>query len=411
MINRRHFLQHTGNVASVAAASATFGNNILANAQELSKDRKAAILIWLGGGPPTIDMWDLKPDSETGGPFRPINTKGDFQISEHMPILASLGNDFSLVRTMMTREADHERGTYYIHTGYKPDPNMTHPSIGSVVAHELSHSRTDLEIPAFFSINTDSIGGGFLGTAWNPFVVNSNGDIRNLGSSLSQDRLLALSVIENEFAKTNRGSLPMDHRKLLQKTIRLNTSPQMNALKPKDEPQFVLDAYGDTAFGKSALMARRLVQQGVPFVEVGFGGWDLHQDTHETLKTKLPELDKVVSSLIKDLKRLDMWDNVAIIMMGEFGRTPNINKDAGRDHWAKTWTSFLSGGLIKGGQAIGSTSQDGRDIKDGLAFSAEDIVATVCASLKIDMHKDFTSSAGRPMKIANSGKIIESLLS
>lgn len=410
MINRRNFLQHTGGIASVAAASATFGQTILANAEELSKDRKAAILIWLGGGPPTIDMWDLKSNSETGGPFKPINTTGDFQISEHLPILATLGSDFSLVRTMMTREADHERGTYYVHTGYKPDPTMKHPSLGSIVAYELGQSRTDLEIPSFFSVNTDSIGGGFLGTSWNPFVVTSNGDIKNLGGSIDQRRLSALSVIENEFIKTNRGSMPMDHKKLLEKTIRLNTSPQMSALKPTNEPQFVLDAYGDTAFGRSALMARRLIQQGVPFIEVGFGGWDLHQDVHETLTTKLPELDKVVSTLIRDLKRLDMWDNVAIIMMGEFGRTPNINSDAGRDHWAKTWTAFLSGGLIKGGQAIGSTTEDGRDIKDGLAYSSEDIVATVCSSLKIDMQKNYTSNSGRPMKIANSGKIIEQLI-
>lgn len=410
MINRRHFLEHLGGVASVSTASLTFGQTIIANADELSKNKKGAILIWLGGGPPTIDMWDLKPNTDTGGPFRAINTTGDFQISEHMPLLASLGSDFSLVRTMTTREADHERGTYYMHTGYNPTPAMQHPSLGSVVAYELGQIRAELEIPPFFSINTNSIGGGFLGAAWNPFMVTSNGDIRDLGGSIEQRRIDALTFMENEFIKTNRGSLPMDHKNLLEKVIRLNTSPQMSALKPTDEPQAVLDAYGETGFGRSALIARRLLQQGVPFVEVGFNGWDLHQNTHETLKDKLPELDKVVSALIKDLQRLDMWSNVSIVMIGEFGRTPTINGTAGRDHWARTWTAFLSGGLIKGGQAIGVTSQDGRDIKDGSPFSSEDIIATICASLGINMDTNYTSNSGRPMKIANNGKVIQQLI-
>ena len=197
---------------------------------------------------------------------------------------------------------------------------------------------------------------------------------------------------------------------LLQQTFRLNTSPQMKALKPIGEPQEVIDAYGETNFGKGALMARRLVQTGVPFVELGFRGWDLHQNTHETLSTKLPELDKVVSTLMLDLKRLDMWDNTAIIMMGEFGRTPRINQNAGRDHWAKVWSAFVSGGLMQGGRAIGSTNSDGTEPKDGLIYSSEDIMTTVCHSLGISVEKNYTAKNGRPMKIANGGKIIEGLV-
>jgi hypothetical protein len=339
----------------------------------------------------------------------PINTAGDFQISELMPELAKLGKDFSVVRSMSTGEADHMRGTYHIHTGFKPNPTVVHPSLGSVVSYELGRSRKDLEIPAFFSVGTRSIGGGFLGTTYDPFLVNSNGQINNLGGNLNKNRLEFLSTLEKNFIDSNRGELPIDHKNLYDKTIKLNTSPQMNALKINTEPQQVRNAYGATGFGNSALIARRLLQQGVPFVEIGFGGWDLHQMTHDTLNTKLPELDKVVSTLILDLKRLDMWDTTAIMMMGEFGRTPRINQNAGRDHWAATWSAFVSGGLFKGGRAIGATTKDGKMI-DGLAYTAQDLMASTVAALGIDADTTYISKRGRPMKIANGGKIIEGLV-
>jgi len=410
MINRRHFIEHTGGLASLTAASSLFGQNIVDNRENLVKNEKGAILIWLNGGPPTIDMWDVKFGAPTGGPTRPISTTGDFQINELMPELAKQGKDFSIVRSMATREADHMRGRYYMHTGFKPNPNMKHPSMGSVISYELSQDRDYLEIPPFFSISTGSIGGGFLGSAWNPFVVSSNGQVRNLGDSVDAERMQALAAIETGFVKRSNSDMAKSHMKMLQQTFRLNTSPQMKALKPTDEPQNVIDAYGETGFGKGALMARRLLQTGVPFVELGFGGWDLHQNTHETLSTKLPELDKVVSTLMLDLKRLDMWDNTAIVMMGEFGRTPRINQNAGRDHWARSWSAFVSGGLVEGGRAIGSTSDDGTEITSDLIYSAEDLMITICKSLGINTEKSYTAKNGRPMKIANNGKIIEGLV-
>ena len=410
MINRRSFIQHTGGLASVSAASSVFGQKIIDSRKDLAKNEKGAILIWLNGGPPTIDMWDVKFGAPTGGPTRPISTTGDFQINELMPELAKQGKDFSIIRNMATREADHMRGRYYMHTGFKPNPNMSHPSMGSVISYELSQDRDYLEIPPFFSISTGSIGGGFLGSAWNPFVVSSNGQVRNLGDSVDAERMQALAAIETGFVKRSNSDMAKSHMKMLQQTFRLNTSPQMKALKPTDEPKNVIDAYGETGFGKGALMARRLLQTGVPFVELGFGGWDLHQNTHETLSTKLPELDKVVSTLMLDLKRLDMWDNTAIIMMGEFGRTPRINQNAGRDHWARSWSAFVSGGLIRGGQAIGSTNSDGTEITSDLVYSSEDLMMTICKSLGISTEKSYTAKNGRPMKIANNGKIITELV-
>tara|TARA_Y100000592_G_C5481577_1_gene325885 strand:- start:2492 stop:3724 length:1233 start_codon:yes stop_codon:yes gene_type:complete len=410
MTTRRHFLEHVGGLASLSVTSSLFGQKIIENSSGLRKDQKAAILIWLSGGPPTIDMWDLKPGTNEGGPSRPINTTGDFQISEHMPLLAKQGDSFSIVRSMSTREADHGRGRYMMHTGFVPNPRMVHPSMGSVVASELGPLNKDLEIPAFFSIDTNSYGGGFLGTAWNPFSIRSNGTIPNLGGdNINRNRLRMLSILEDNFIKSNRGEMPSDHKKLLEKTFKLNTSPQMDAIKIQQEPAQVIEAYGNTGLGRGALIARRLIQQGVPFVEVGFGGWDLHQMTHETLATKLPQLDKVVSTLMLDLKRLDMWDNVAIVMMGEFGRTPRINQNAGRDHWAASWSAFVSGGLFKGGQAIGKTSADGKQI-DGKSYTASELMSTTLTALGIDTNKKHTSKSGRPIRIANGGAAIKELI-
>ena len=410
-LNRRNFIGHSTGLAALSMASLTFGQQIIKNHSKLHKDQKAAILIWLGGGPPTIDMWDLKPGTNEGGPFKPISTTGDFQISEHLPLLAQRGDDFSLIRSMSTREADHGRGSYMMHTGFSPNPNMVHPSVGAVVANEIGPTNDNLEIPPFFSIDSRSFGGGFLGTAWNPFSVRSNGTIQDLGGqNLNVNRLKMLSMIEENFIRSKRGDMPKDHKKLLERTIKLSTSPQMDALKIQQEPAQVLEAYGNTGLGRGALMARRLIQQGVPFVEVGFGGWDLHNMTHETLQTKLPQLDKVLNSLIFDLKRLDIWENTAIIVMGEFGRTPRINQNAGRDHWAATWSSFVSGGLFKGGQAIGKTSPDGKMI-DGKSYVAADLVATTLTAMGIDINRNHTAKNGRPIKIANGGSVIKELIS
>lgn len=409
-LNRRNFIGHSTGLAALSMASLTFGQQIIKNHSKLHKDQKAAILIWLGGGPPTIDMWDLKPGTNEGGPFQPISTTGDFQISEHMPLLAQRGDDFSLIRSMSTREADHGRGSYMMHTGFSPNPSMVHPSVGAVVANEIGPTNDNLEIPPFFSIDSRSFGGGFLGTAWNPFSVRSNGTIQDLGGqNLNVNRLKMLSMIEENFIRSKRGDMPKDHKKLLERTIKLSTSPQMDALKIQQEPAQVLEAYGNTGLGRGALMARRLIQQGVPFVEVGFGGWDLHNMTHETLQTKLPQLDKVLNSLIFDLKRLEIWENTAIIVMGEFGRTPRINQNAGRDHWAATWSSFVSGGLFKGGQAIGKTSPDGKMI-DGKSYMAADLVATTLTAMGIDINRNHTAKNGRPIKIANGGSVIKELI-
>jgi hypothetical protein len=414
-MSRRHFLSHLAGASALTIPALTLGHSLRTHAADLKKNRKAAILLWMSGGPSTMDIWDLKPGAATSGPFRPISTAGDVQICEHMPQTAKVMDKLSIVRSMSTAEADHNRGRYYMHTGYKPGP-IEHPSYGSVISHELSDQRPDLAIPPFISVGGGSVGPGFLGMAWSPFVVNNNGQIKNLDMGMEQGRLVqrmkALELIETSFISQNRGAAAEDHLKVLNKTVNLMTSAQMDAFKVMKESKEVQDRYGTDGFGRGCLMARRLVEAGVPFVEVDFGGWDNHQNIHNILSqgpnAKLPILDKAMSALVEDLNQRGLLQDTAIIWMGEFSRTPRINGNAGRDHWARSWSVVMGGAGMKGGIAVGKTNDDGTAV-DTDPYTSQDVMATVCKALGISLETVFTSKSGRPMKIANSGKVIKEL--
>ena len=413
-MSRRHFMRHTAGASALVGSSLALGNSMQVHAQELMKRGKSAILLWMGGGPATIDLWDLKPGAPTGGPFKPINTSGDMQICEHLPKVAKQMHNLSIVRSMSTREADHSRGRYYMHTGFVPNPNIEHPSYGSVISHELMAQREHLEIPPFISVGGASEGPGFLGMAWAPFTVSNTGRIDNLDMRIDDSRLAqrmkTLELIEGGFIRQNRGPAAVDHMKVLKKTFDLMTSEQMAAFKVEQEPEQVRDLYGDSGFGRGCLMARRLVEVGVPFVEVDLGGWDNHQNIHATLKDqRLPVLDQAMSALVTDLEQRDLLKDTVVIWMGEFGRTPNINGNAGRDHWARSWSVVAGGGGLKGGIAVGETDDEGRKVITE-PYSAEDLMATICKGLGINVETTYQSKNGRPMKIANGGKIIKELI-
>jgi uncharacterized protein (DUF1501 family) len=408
-------MSHLTGASAMTMPALAMGNTLLANADDLKRRRKSAILLWMGGGPSTMDIWDLKPGAPTGGPFRPIATSGDAQISEHMPLMAKQMHNMAIIRSMSTREADHGRGRYYMHTGYVPNPNIEHPSYGAVLSHQLNHQRPELEIPPFVTVGGGSVGPGFLGMAWAPFSVNSNGQVRNLQMGLEDQRLYqrmyALDLIESGFINQRRGSAASDHQKILKKTLNLMTSSQMDSFKVASEPEDVKERYGNTNFGRGCLMARRLVEQGVPFIEVGLGGWDNHNNIHATLRdTKLPELDQAMSALTEDLEQRGLLEDTAIIWMGEFSRTPRINGNAGRDHWARSWSVVVGGGGMNGGIAVGETNSDGTRVETE-PYTSQDVMASVCKALGISLQTTFTSQNGRPMKIANSGKVIKELFS
>ncbi|MCA8999927.1 MAG: DUF1501 domain-containing protein [Planctomycetaceae bacterium] len=428
-MTRRHFMNHMMMGGATVLGASHFLSHLQANAAEVSRNQKACILIWLGGGPPTIDMWDLKPGSKNGGEFKPISTKGDLQISEHLPKVAQVMDQLSVVRSMSTREADHARGTYYMQTAYVPNPTVVHPAFGSVASYELGSKRKELEIPAYVSIGGGGMSPGFLGMAHAPFVVNAQGQIQNANMEgmdrqrLGQ-RLDMLSVIEDNFIRSDRGDMGQAHKDIYGKAVNLMTSEQMRAFQIDDESPETLSLYGMNTgggnamaarnaggFGRSLMMARRLIQTGVPFVEVRFpGGWDLHQDVFNTLSTqRLPVLDAGISGLVTDLKQRGMLDDTVIICMGEFGRTPRINQNVGRDHWATSWSTLIGGGGLQGGRAVGETDADGLRIVSE-SYLPGDLWATVAHALRIPLDTVHTSKRGRPMKLANGGQPIKDLI-
>ena len=436
--SRRHFMAH------LAATAATipglgFVSHVQAHADELRKRQKACILIWLRGGPPTIDIWDLKPGSKNGGEFTPISTRGDLQICEHMPRTALVMDQLSVVRAMSTREADHDRGRYYMHTSYVPNPTVVHPTFGSVVSHELGTKREELEIPAFISIQGQSDMGnhsGFLGMNHAPFHVNNSGTVgfstSHVDAARFEQRLKMMSTVEDGFIESERGESGQAHKDIYRKAVSLMTSKQLAAFRIADEKKEILDMYSpapapgpgaavaggtmaavaNPEFGRSLVMARRLVEAGVPFVEVDFGDrWDLHGGIFGSLKSyNLPMLDAGIAGLTNDLKQRGMLEDTVVVCMGEFARTPKINQGAGRDHWAACWSVMIGGGGLKGGIAVGETDKDGTSVSSSKTYQPGDIWATVAEALGIPLGTVHLSKRGRPMKIANGGRAIQELI-
>jgi hypothetical protein len=427
--SRRHFLSHCAMGGAATLGASQFLAAIDAHADDVRKAQKACILVWLGGGAPTIDMWDLKPGSKNGGEFKPIDTAGDLQISEHLPEVAKVMDKLSVIRAMSTREADHTRGTYYMHTAYVPNPTVVHPSFGSVISYELGAKRKNLEIPSFVSIGGGGMSPGFLGMSHAPFVVDAGGRIQNAsveGTDLNRlkQRLSMLEAVEESFIKTDRGDIGEGHKEVYQKAVNLMISKQMEAFRIEQEDAKVREAYGvpaggvgggmmgrNNTFGDSLIMARRLVEVGVPFVEVRFpGSWDLHNNVFQTLSQQnLPRLDRGIAALTRDLDARGMLEHTVIVVMGEFGRTPRINQGVGRDHWATSWSLLVGGGGLKGGQAIGSTDEDGVRITSQ-SYLPGDLWATVSHALRIPNDIVHRSKNGRPMRIANGGTPVKELI-
>jgi uncharacterized protein (DUF1501 family) len=218
-----------------------------------------------------------------------------------------------------------------------------------------------------------------------------------------------LDVVETNFINSARGELPQAHRDVYQKAVNLMTSEQMRAFRISEESPEVQEAYGNNNFGRGLLMARRLVETGVPFVEVNDGGWDMHNGVFNALRNKLPIQDQAIAALVTDLKQRGMLDDVVLVWMGEFGRTPRINQDTGRDHWATSWSVMIGGGGLTGGIAVGETNEDGTAVI-GKSYQPGDIWATVAHALGIPLDRVHTSKRGRPMRLANGGMPIKELI-
>ena len=416
-MSRRHFLGHM-TATALAGPALQFLGALEANAQAVRKANKSCILLWMNGGPSQLDTWDLKPESaKNAGEFKPIATSAPgMMISEHLPTVAKQMHNLNIIRSVDSKEGNHDRGTYMMHTGYAPNPTVSHPGFGSVCSFELGERLANFSLPHCIAINTPGQSAGFLGMTHAPFMVqNPNAEIANLKPPGGVDaarvarRFQMLGQVETRFASQGRGQAAVDHTDVYKKTLRMMNSQYTKAFQLGDEPEPIRAAYGKNSFGAGCLMARRLVEAGVTFVEVGLGGWDTHRNAFETLSTRLlPQLDQAMGSLVADLKRRGLLDNTLIVWMGEFGRTPRVNQDGGRDHWPRSWSVVMGGGGLKGGQVIGQTDKDGVDITDQ-PVKVMDLVATMARSMGIDPDTQYTTPRGRPIKVVDNGKAIDAL--
>jgi hypothetical protein len=386
----------------------------IANRKSKIENRKC-ILLWMNGGPSHLDTWDPKPGAATGGLFKAIKTRAPgIEISEHLPQVAEQAHHLAILRGMTSREGNHQRAQYLMHTGYVPNPTIVHPSLGGWVSEELGDPN--FELPAFVSISGPSFSAGFLGVQYGPFVVQNPGrPIQNVAFAPGVDdarfrqREAALNAMEAQFAAETGDTKVKGRRAVYAKAIRLMRSPKLKAFDLSDEPEAVKAAYGDTSFGRGCLMARRLVETGVRFVEVVQDGWDTHQDNFNRTQKLMGVIDPAMATLLKELDERKLLDSTLILWMGEFGRTPRINGSEGRDHYPQAWSAVLAGAGARGGIAYGQTNETGEKIVDR-PVSVPDFFATVASLLGMDPGKTFMTPVGRPIAITEKGVPIKELI-
>ncbi len=405
--------------AGVSAVSLSGWFNVLAKGAAAQGTRpKSCILLWMDGGPSHKDTFDLKPGTSNSGPFQPISTSvPGVQVSEHLPNVAKVMQHVALLRSMSTAEGAHGRAKYHMHTGYREGQGgVQYPSLGSIVAKELG--KEDFPLPSYVSVGNRTYGAGFLGTRYNPLVVNDpNRGVENLrplvATAAFDGRVDLLDEMEKAFYRDYKAGAAVAHRTTYQRAITLMRSKEAKAFDLSAEPAASRKAYGEGRFAEGCLLARRLIEAGVSFVEVGLGGWDTHQNNFERVKNLSKQIDAPMATLIRDLKERGLLDSTLVIWMGEFGRTPRINQrgaQPGRDHYPRAWTSLLAGGGVRGGQVVGKTDKEGATVVER-PVSAVDFLATVCTILGINYNKQNTTPNNRPVRLVDKGsKVVREVL-
>ena len=427
-VSRRDFLKvGTCGLTGLTLADVLRARALGATSGKSSKDTNV-ILIWKGGGPSHIDMWDLKPKApaEFRGDFAPIPTNvPGIDIGEHLPLSARQMDKYSILRSVTHPDAGHESASHYLLTGYKPTndiPANEVPSYGSITAKQRGPRQPGL--PAYVAVPQapKSTAAAYLGVAYNPFSVGAdpskdNFSVKNLtlpnGISLNrlENRRNLLKTVDTLRRESDQSGLMEGLDAFTRNAFEMVTSPAaQKAFNIGDENATLRDSYGRTNLGQSMLLARRLVEAGVTFVTVNAGGWDTHANNFEALKkSKLPEFDQAWSALVQDLRQRGMYDNTLVSVWGEFGRTPRINTNAGRDHWPGAMSVVLAGGGLKMGQAIGETDAKAEYPRDR-PISPEDVLSTMYHVLGVDQNIEYENEAQRPVKVLNTGTPIRELV-
>jgi hypothetical protein len=430
-LTRRDLLRFSS--AALVGASTLRWMEGLARAGAPATAKRSCILLWMNGGPSQLDTFDLKVGHENGGSFKEIATSTPgIKISEHLPKLAAMSEHLAIIRSMKSKEGDHGRATYLLRNGYLPQPPVRYPTLGSLVAKELGDPAAELpsyvSIAPFRNFNPAAFGPGFLGSQFAPLLVGEErstsgeddaeedsltvADLaapESLSGETVGERLGLLNWLNDRFVTTHAGPPAVGYQTAYQRAVKLMRSEAAKAFDLDEESAEVRAAYGRNRFGQGCLLARRLVERGVPFVEVTLGAngtpsWDTHADNFETVKELCGLLDPAWATLMAELKSRGLLPSTTIVWMGEFGRTPKINDNTGRDHYPNAWTTVLAGGGVRGGQVVGRTSADGTTVEDR-PVSVPDLLATVCTALGIDPMKQNISNVGRPIRLVDPAAV------
>jgi hypothetical protein len=427
-INRRRALQ----ALAWSAGGVSVSGWLPALAQQLAADprrRRHCILLWMSGGPTQTDTFDMKPGHENGGEFKEIATNAPgVRFSEHLPKLAKHADKLAIIRSLNTKEGDHERGTYLMRTGQRPMSVIDYPSVAASLGKELADGGASLPpyvgVASGMGLSSSGYGAGFLGPKYAPLTVAGSGGGGNAGfAELKVDaiappagiavpqverRLEMWKTLEQGFLTRHASASPQAHRTVYDNALRMIHSNAAEAFDLSKEPEKLREAYGKGVFGQGCLLARRLIEHGVSFVEVELSGWDTHSDNFTAVKAQSEQLDAGWGTLMTDLADRGLLESTTIVWMGEFGRTPQINGQAGRDHFPRAWSCVLGGGGVAGGQAYGRTSADGMSIEED-PVEVTDVLATLCSALGVPPETENDSNTGRPIKIVE-GVPIDKLL-
>jgi hypothetical protein len=405
-LSRRDFVKLSA--LGVGAMSLSGWLPILASrAAQAGQRSKKCVLLWMDGGPSHKDTFDLKPGTANGGPYRAINTNvPGVQISEHFSLLAQKMNHGAIIRGMSTSEGAHGRAKYHMHTGYREGVGgLVYPSLGSIVSAELGDRNNP--VPSFVVVGTRAYGSGFLGAVHQPLIVTDpNRGVENLhpavGSAQFTSRVNLLQEMEAGFNKTYQSNLGTAHQTTVTGAVSLIHDQGVRAFDLDQETAATRQRYGDNNFGRGCLLARRLLEAGVTFVEVTLGGWDTHTNNFQRVQQLSRQVDPAASALIADLSDRGLLNDTLVIWMGEFGRTPNINTrgaQPGRDHYPRAWSTALWGRDLHG-QVVGRTDANGATVTDR-PVPTIDFMATVCSLLGIDYTKFNQTPIGRPIRIVD----------
>jgi uncharacterized protein (DUF1501 family) len=397
--HRRGFFAATG--AAGLSWLTPVGTTLARSAERERQPAKSVVVLWLGGGPSQLETFDPKPGTDIAAGTKAINTavKG-VQLAPDLDQLADQMTHVSLVRSLYSKEGDHERGTYTLKTGFRPDPTVTHPSLGAIVCHDLP--GTSVDIPRHVSIMPTEwpARGGFLGAEYDAFKVYDPADkvpdtTPHVSRERFEQRLEDLKVVEEAFAEgRGKRATATGHRDTMERARKMMSSDQLKAFDVSREPESVRKEYGNTPFGRGCLAARRLMEVGVRCVEVTLGGWDSHANNHEITTRLKQTLDPAFAALVRDLKKRGTLKDTVVVCLGEFGRTPQLNPLGGRDHWPHNFTAAIAGGGIRGGVVVGESDPNGgKEPKDKQPVA--NLHATVLKALGIDHEKTLRGPLGR----------------